>query len=81
MVVSVAVAPDGSVFAADIPRDGDGGGVTKTTSAGQTTRIHSGAVNGVAVGPDGTVYANLRESKRILRLRPGARVWESVARG
>jgi hypothetical protein len=66
ITVSLAVGPDGSIYSADVVRDGTGGGVTRTTPAGVTRRILSSAdANGVAVAPDGAVYVNLWEPKRI----------------
>jgi hypothetical protein len=81
LVVSLAVAPDGIVYAADVPRDGAGGGITATTPNGAVTRIYNGAVNGVAVARDGSVYVTAWEAKRILLLDPKTHRTETVARG
>ena len=82
ITVSLAVGPDGSLYSADVIRDGAGGGVTWTSPAGVTTRIASSATaNGVAVAPDGTVYVNLWEDKRIQRLDSATRWLVPFARG
>jgi sugar lactone lactonase YvrE len=80
-VVAVAVAPDGTVYAADVARDGAGGGVTATTRSGTVTRIYSRDANGVTVARDGSLYVNAWESKRILLVDPKTRRTETVARG
>ena len=82
ITVSLAVGPDGSIYSADIVRDGSGGGITRTTPDGSTTRIlDSAAVNGVAVAPDGAVYVNEWEKKRIELLDPATRELVPVVRG
>jgi sugar lactone lactonase YvrE len=81
ITVGLAVGPDGSIYSADVLRDGQGGGVTKTTPAGVTTRIVSAPrANGVAVAADGTVYVNFWEDKRVMRLTATGKL-EPVARG
>jgi streptogramin lyase len=82
ITVALSVAPDGSIYSADVIRDGTGGGVTRTVQPGVTTRVLSSpTANGVAVAPNGSIYVDFWEDKRIGRLNPVTHRVEPVARG
>jgi NHL repeat-containing protein len=82
ITISLAVGPDGSIYSADIVRNGEGGGVTRTAPDGVTTRIlDSSTANGVAVAPDGAVYVNQRDDRRIGLLDPTTGKLIPVVRG
>jgi serine/threonine-protein kinase len=82
VTVSVSVAPDGSVYSADLARNGRPGGVTRTSAAGVTRRVLSSfSANGVAVAPNGSVYVNFADERRIGRLDVSNGRVTPVARG
>lgn len=55
ITVSVAAAPNGDLYSADVVRGGAGGGLTRITAGRTATRIYTEEANGVAVGPNGVV--------------------------
>jgi len=82
LTISLAVGPDGSIYSADVARDGEGGGVTRTTPGGTTTRVVSAPdVTSVAVAPDGTIYVDRWERRRIERVDADRRTLIPVVRG
>jgi sugar lactone lactonase YvrE len=82
VTVALAIGPDGSLYSADVIRAGVGGGITRTTPDGVTTRLLNGVdVNGIAVTPNGAVYANLWNEKRIQQFNPSTKRLDPVARG
>jgi NHL repeat len=81
IVVSLAVAADGTIYATDVPGAGVGGGLTATAPGGSVTRLWTGDANGVAIASDGTLFVNGNETKRIFRFDPRTRRSAPVARG
>lgn len=82
VTVALATGPDGSLYSADVIRDGGGGGITRTTPDGVTTRLLNGVdVNGIAVTPNGAIFANLWNEKRIQHFNPTTNRLDPVARG
>ena len=78
-VVSVAIAPDGTIWSSSSADSGPAG-VWRTTPEGVSTRMLAKEVSAVALGGDGAVYASVFRERRILRLDPVTGRWESILR-
>jgi len=81
VVVSLAIAADGTIYAADVPDGSVGGGVSSISPSGAVTRIYTGNATNVAIAPDGRLYVVGDETRRVFRLDPPTRQTETVARG
>jgi hypothetical protein len=78
-VVSVAIAPDGTIWSSSAA-DGGPPGVWRTTPSGISTRLLAKEVSAVALGGDGALYASLFRERRILRLDPVTGRWDPILR-
>jgi hypothetical protein len=78
-VVSVAVAPDGTIWSSSSADSGPPG-VWRTTPAGVSTRLLGKEVSAVALGGDGMVYASVFRERRIVRLDPLSGRWKPILR-
>jgi hypothetical protein len=78
-VVSVALAPDGTIWSSSSADSGPPG-VWRTTPAGISTRLLAKEVSAVALGGDGSVYASVFRERRIVRLDPVSGRWEPLLR-
>jgi hypothetical protein len=78
--IAITAAPDGSIYTVGIARGTTPAGIWRTTASGSTL-IAQVVANGVAVGPDGTVYVNQWDEKRISRIDFRSGLVRTILRG
>ena len=74
--IAITAAQDGSLYSVTTAP----GGVWRTTASGSTL-ITEGVANGIAIGPDGTIYLNQWEQKRISRIDLRSGLIRTILRG
>jgi hypothetical protein len=74
--IAITASPDGSLYSVTTAP----AAVWRTTAAGSTV-IAQGVANGIAVGPDGTIYLNQWEEKRISRIDLRSGLIRTILRG
>jgi sugar lactone lactonase YvrE len=78
--IAMTAAPDGSIYTVATARATTPAGVWMSTSSGSTL-IAQGVANGIAVGPDGTIYLNQWDQKRISRIDTRSGLIRTILRG
>lgn len=78
--IAMTAAPDGSIYTVATARATTPAGVWRSTAAGSTL-IAQGVANGIAVGPDGTIYLNQWDQKRISRIDLRSGLIRTILRG
>ena len=79
--IALAFAPDGSLYSVGLARGPTPPAIWRTTADGSTTIVAEGPANDVTVGPDGTVYVNQWEQKRIARIDQRTHLIRTILRG
>jgi streptogramin lyase len=78
--IALAFAPDGSLYSVGLARGTTPPAIWRTTADGSTI-VAEGPANDVTVGPDGTVYVNQWEQKRIARIDQRTHLIRTILRG
>jgi len=78
--IAITAAPDGSIYTVGIARGTTPAGVWRTTASGSTL-VAQGSGNGITLGPDGTIYLNQWEEKRISRIDLRSGLIRTILRG
>jgi sugar lactone lactonase YvrE len=78
--IAMTAASDGSIYTVATARATTPAGVWRSNASGSTL-IAQGVANGIAVGPDGTIYLNQWDQKRISRIDPRSGLIRTILRG
>jgi len=78
--IAITAAPEGTIYTVGIARGTTPAGVWRTTASGSTL-VAQGSGNGIALGPDGTIYLNQWEEKRISRIDLRSGLIRTILRG
>jgi NHL repeat len=78
--IALAFGPEGTLYSVGVRRGATQAAVWETTAAGSTL-IAQARANDVTVGPDGTVYLNQWEEKRISRFDRRTKLVRTILRG